>query len=748
MNYQSNLYSILFFFYNQILILKGWGRNLFSFLGKYFVIITGLILTISLYSSYFQNRLQSLESLNTISIAIAAFIGTLLILTFSLSVIPIQRATETFSPTVARNYMQDNKIQSIFILLSLITLISFLFSIENLFKISKELLLPIQFFFLSASLELMRIYHKYTSELLSPQFALNLLNHLAKKQIILLEKKIFTISKIRRLSLNRNQKEAMPNELLQFSLYKNYPNHSIPIKHKINEITEIAIKALTRNEYNTTVFAISKLKDILFCYTTSRKDNLFIYPSAEYLFMVQQSDIDEFLNPIYDKFYDINKIALNINAENITITIIKEFSNIAIYFINFNSQFIKKRNSLFVSSPLYYIKEITVAAERKGSFDSGLNGSRYLINVGLNSPSSSDIVDIILPVIDNWIDIALEMLVIRNGFFINTVLKHLMALANDIVEKKRNDYRIILEKIFEANKEIFALGYALKVTSNASFLNTPLAYPFDTTQEYSISHLIEKSKIYINEKSEDHRKDPFYDFKEINDIIWHHIRDLAEKHDLSNTPLQLFLIQTIKKIFLSYISLLSSTTCINISYLENIILQIGWYQSFFWVAFTNSDKISSHNANESCNVITWIGLNLIKLGQKNPVLIIAKSRKIILQSINNLKTIIEHFFNKGDYRSQHQIANLLIHFEQLRFAGKHYNWKDIIDQIAICEKELSALFEKMDGAIQEAYNVRKKQLQEDLQEKEKRILRPGKSLNILKEILKDNPNKTDKASNK
>ena len=120
--------------------------------------LIAILLAVLLYLPASQKAIGEYRNIDAIFIAAGGMIGTIIALIFSLSIIVIQRAAETFTPFISRLYRDDRKTHLIFIVLVLLCVVSFLFAINGIvFAISQAKLLPIQIVLIALTYDLSRI---------------------------------------------------------------------------------------------------------------------------------------------------------------------------------------------------------------------------------------------------------------------------------------------------------------------------------------------------------------------------------------------------------------------------------------------------------------------------------------------------------------------------------------------------------------------------------------------------------------
>lgn len=143
--------------------------------------VVSVVISSILLLPNFQKIILSAQDLSAIYLASGALIGTILALVVSLSILPIQKSVEIFTPSFTKIYRGDKGLIVTFLLLSCFCILSFLFSVDDLLKIGNNFLLPIQIFILGLSLQCVKYYQYRISLLLDPQNAIESFFLISKK---------------------------------------------------------------------------------------------------------------------------------------------------------------------------------------------------------------------------------------------------------------------------------------------------------------------------------------------------------------------------------------------------------------------------------------------------------------------------------------------------------------------------------------------------------------------------------------
>jgi hypothetical protein len=221
-------------------------------------------------------------------------------LTISLAIIPIQRAIEIFSPTVRKSYINDIFIQGIIISLGILIFVSFslpFIDVQNSWK------LYLQIGIMAVSLDLIRWHFRRISFLLEPY---NAIKSLSKKVCSLINKtqRIITVNSYKELK-RKPRHEWSPELLKQIELqyYKFFEGKYVSLlNYWIVEIEDITLRAIARSEKLTVKHGINSIVQIVCKFLDSRKSNYQLYPVG---FMTFGSDLDDIINPAYEKLLNI-----------------------------------------------------------------------------------------------------------------------------------------------------------------------------------------------------------------------------------------------------------------------------------------------------------------------------------------------------------------------------------------------------------------------------------------------------------
>jgi hypothetical protein len=140
------------------------------------ITLAGCVLAVLLYLPAQQEALSRFSNIDTVFIAVGGMIGTIIALLFSLSIIAVQRAAETFTPYISRLYREDKRTQTLFVSLVSLCIASFIFSIEGVIGgVSQSKLFPLEVIFIGLTFDLSRLHYRRISQLMDTNEAIDLL---------------------------------------------------------------------------------------------------------------------------------------------------------------------------------------------------------------------------------------------------------------------------------------------------------------------------------------------------------------------------------------------------------------------------------------------------------------------------------------------------------------------------------------------------------------------------------------------
>jgi hypothetical protein len=333
---------------------------------------------------------------------------------------------------------------------------------------------------------------------------------------------------------------------------------------------------------------------------------------------------------------NINRSAVTLKAETSCIHIVRALGRIASHTASLKSPAFREYSAPITYLPLGYLKECILSAQRNGLDDVVLQGSREVLNVTKNALHNVQITDVYLPAIEAWNSMILTFLITGKGVFANEITKDLMTFLFNLLKQKYYQFNHTLSDVLKKIEALIPYAIAHEKMFGSPSVGLPLSIPYDLSNPLSIPYLVAQGEILIKEEKDKEWVNPYHDFIEINETIYRHLRNLAEKVDFGTSFLLWHIIQTIKHIARVYLSILQRPEPDNYGYVQELVGQILWYEAFSWVVFSRATNINKHHAEDACDVLAWIVMSFYDAGYLDVDAKFAKASTGNITSIMNL----------------------------------------------------------------------------------------------------------------
>jgi len=724
--------SLLIIFLKKLLwFLKIIFRILFN------SIISIIIISFSiyLYAQNFQSILANTSILPTIFIAIGSTLITILILSISIAIIPIQRSIDSFSKSISYLYRSDKINTTIFILISLFALFAFISSIDRIFfAINTPYLFPINLITVGITLDLLRWHHRRVALLLEPDEAIKRLKRNEVKFIKKTHRILWFLSKLYCLvSLKKGYKKTDIYEM-EKSLYLANTGHYNHINKKLGELTEISIKALAKNEIETVETIVSAISSITISYIYSRKNNLTFYPSKDANYLVNECDADKVFNKAYESLFNIAIRAHKEEHEYPSIYCLRELAKIIESICNFllTSKIHGAKDLLFI--PIDYFGKILDDAQNKNLDEVVFQGNKIIEEISKNIYSKEHIVEIDYTLNDMLIKLIMKCTISNKQSLGNKVLEQIMNRLFMLIPNYPYTITNSLKNVIEKFEEIFPLALSVNNSLKNDLVYFHFSVPYQLTNDKSFSYFVQKAALF--NKVEKDWINPYQNFIDINHVIYLHFRNLADNNDLGNSTFLWHVSTSINYIIKIYFDLLSNPLSKIDTFQDELIEQISWYLSFFWSSFSHSTKIKRSYAEEAFEVVAQIGLSCYN---KDFIDQYSISRyKLIDSCISDLTSMIDSYSKTGEDKNQYNIADFILYLWYMRLAAKNNSEGFRVSQLDAKIKELDIIKSDMKEDVIKALELRYKQMMERILEEDRGFfLDQNKAIGLLRKLNKN-----------
>jgi len=670
--------------------------------------------------------LDAYQAVDTILISLGATFGTILALVLTLSIIPVQRAGDVWSPSIIRLYRRDKLTHFTFIILGIFCAASFLLSVTGLVGISSSVVLVTAIVVLGLSLDLLRWYHRHICQLLDPAYAVETVTKYACQSIDRIQKSVTHVAKAQYRALTSEQKKEVNLSDIESIVYPQMPGYPRSINDWIHDIGEIASKGAARGEKYLASAAISSIREIVIYFVSARKDNLILYPSPDAFFLASESDIKVVINQAYDVLQDINRTAVVNGDESTSLRISEAFQVIAVHFENMPARNIRPNTSPLTFQPIAYMMSCVKYAQEKGLDEIPFQSAEILAKISLAAPKDITLTDVHIPVIDGIQNISINFYVKRNAVFAEHVVGHPMAILDHLLDKEDSHYRELLHHVLEKIEILAPLAVANEKLQGRLNLSSPMGKAYGLSNPQSLGYLFSKATKLIKVDEERQWINPYHELVEILDVYWRHFRRLGEQIEFGESFLLREITLLIKHIALVIQQLISRPVRPDRGDEQELVDKLKWLLSFFWVAFDKKKTVNQNRADEACDVLVYTGLLFFECGYPD----------VLKTAVSHIRSIIGSYCKTNSSPDAYALGDMYAHLWCLRLlanARSNVQYTQLIDEILGNKPE--TLTDGQWKQAQSAIERRRQQLEERLEKRDDYNLRDSTD-ELLRRLLR------------
>ena len=251
------------------------------------------------------------SGIDTLLTTISAVLGTILAISFSISIVVIQNAASSYTASILEIYKKDFRTLFFFFYYFL----SLMFAIIALQTLDLYIVnMTLVMFFFSFLFLLMHFYH--IVNLIDPRTIIEKAKNKALKNINQIP------SKIQRRIEHEKTTSEFEKQILEGPMYSHFLLHNdltllALSKQKVLQISDVILKASSRREIETSIKGFESLTEIALNYVNIRKDD----PTSE----------DSFLVYIYNELLSISRVGFENKDISLMQEVIKTFEKIGCY---------------------------------------------------------------------------------------------------------------------------------------------------------------------------------------------------------------------------------------------------------------------------------------------------------------------------------------------------------------------------------------------------------------------------------
>lgn len=678
--------------------------------------------------SQLRSTADAFQPLEAILSQLGATYGTILALVLTLSIIPVQRAAEVWSSSIVRLYRRDPATYVTFVALGVCCAASFVLAVRGLAALPVSMVLAFSLSVLGISLDVLRWYHGHICRLLDPIHAVRLALNEANDAIDRAKALVTRIARTQYQVLNPDQQGQISVEAIEASIYPRIPGFPNSITSWINDLAEMAIKAVARGEKLLAKTAVFAIAGVAIHYLSSRRHNLTLTPAPEAMFLAMTSDVGAVTDPAYEVLQEVSRVAVFQGDESTAIRVTEAYRAIAHHVAHLGAPAFREGTAPLTFTPIHYGFAGVKYAQSKNLDEVVFQSAGILSKVSEEAPKDITETDIHVPVIDELTEITMYLYSRGNFGLAETVNGYQFNILARSLQREDYNFDDVLRHVLE-KMELLA-PFAIASEALAGRLSTvhPLGKAYGLTTANSLGYLFAQAASALPELDPEREwVNPYHDLIGIAEIIADHLRKTAEISEFGESFLLWQIDQTIKHISKVVAGIVDHPLRRDRDDVRDLVEKLLSIVTFYWVAFRGKRTVSKRRADDCCDSLVFIGLLFLKRGHPD----------VLHGCISNIRSIFESYCEIAQAPEPYAIGDFLAHLWGIRMvvARKNDALTQEVDR-ALTTKPRGLTDEQWQGA-QVGIMRRRQQLEERLAERDDRLGRQDRSEHILRELLRE-----------
>lgn len=676
----------------------------------------------------FRAKVDSFKQLESVVTQLGATYGTILALVLTLSIIPIQRAAEAWSPSIIHLYRRDRVTYVTFVALGVCCAASFLFAVPGLFSLSVSVVVVLSLAILGVNLDMLRWYHAHVCSLLNPVHAVSLALKETKRAIDRTKKQVTRISRLQHQLLDTEQQREVSLEAIESTIYPRIPGYPGLINSWINDLSEIGIKAVTRGERllaRSVVFAIS---DLTIYYLSIRKFNLVMSPAPEAMFLAMTSDVSVVTDRAYEVLQEVSRVAVIQGDEATAIRVSEAYQAIAIHTAHLGAPAFREGTAPLTFGPIYYAFSCVKYAQSKGLDEVVFQSARILSKVAETAPKDIADTDIDIPVIDGLTEIAMYLYGKRSYGLAEEVNGLHFSILAQLLQRQDYHFDNVLRHVLEKIEMLAPLAIINESMTGRLTTVHPLGKAYSLVSTNSLGYLFDYAAVKLP-KLDTEREfiNPYRDLIDIAGIISDHLRKMAENNEFGESFLLWDIDQSIKHISKVIARIVDQPLRQDHGDENELVDKLLWILAFYWVAFHGKKTVSGRRADDYCESLMFIGLQFLNRGHP----------EVLRTCILHIRSIFESYCEIAQPATSYTIGDLLAHLWGIRMILVARHNDALAQEVDRALSKPRGLTDDQWQAAQDAIILRRQQLEERLARGNERFGNSDRGERLLRELLQE-----------
>lgn len=672
---------------------------------------------------------DAFQPLEAILSQLGATYGTILALVLTLSIVPIQRAGEVWSPSIIRLYRRDPVTYITFVALGIFCVASFVLAVRGLGGIAVSSVLAMSLAILGISIDMLRWYHGHVCQLLDPTHAVSVSVRQVKRTIDDLNELVVRIAKLQHRVLSTEQQREIAREDIESVIYPRMPGYPYSINSWVNDLSEIAIKAIARGEKLLAKASVFAVAELVIHYLSARKNNLTLTPAPEAMFLAVTSDVSVVTDRTYEALQEISHAAVAQSDESTAIRVSEAYQAIAIHTATLGARAFREHTAPLTFSPIYYALACVKQAQTKGLDEVVFQSAAIISRVSLSAPKDVPGNDIHIPVIDGLSEIAVYLYVKRNFGLAEEVNGHLFKILAQLLQKQDRQFGNVLRHVLEKIELVVPVAIINETMAGRLSTVHPLGTAYGLVNPNSLGYLFAKAAETLPRVQADREwLNPYRDLVGIADIISDHLRRIAENNEFGESFVIWDIDNCIKQIAKVIANVIDHPLRPDHGDEGDLVDKFLRILAFYWVAFRGKKSVSNRRVDDCGDSLVFIGL-----------LFLARGHPEVLRScISNIRSMLESYCEIAQPLDFYAVGDLLAHLWGIRLvlvARGNVALTEEVDR-ALSTKP-GALTDEQWQAAQEAIGRRRGQLDERLAEGDDHLHSPDSAETIVRGLIRE-----------
>lgn len=568
------------------------------------------------FGSFIIFSVQAPENVNVggdLFYAIAGIIGTILALTFSLSALPVQKATESFGSIIAHIYRRDIIFYLIFFLMSFFCLASVFFGIAvTNFSGDKDLwFLVNEIVLLASSLDMIRIYNDRSAKFLTPREGIVRLSKMAQNDFKKHHKNIVRYAKLQRAALPNAKRNEIQESDVQKFLYQTTGRNEKTLEYYSSDLFEMASRAIIARQNVIVGHALQEIANIASSYLQIRKETFILQPAT---FGVQTSDANDALSPLFERLKDLAKLSFEEKDELSCKYIIRCMGNIVGNILNLEAAILNGSPFLINWLGLGYLETVAIDAAKNKFPDAALEGVRILNTLVANVPSDINQTEFLRNIIEKQGKLMRSLIASENHALAEEAIGGMLKALKKALQSNLRERHFLWSSVLRELKIVFPVAILLASRQAPLTLNAPLNTAYSGTSSQSfISLLADELNACEADEGRPH-VNPYHQFLECAEDLRQHFRSISDEYDLGNNPILYSLIELIGQVSKIFLYALENPLRTGRGDEQRLIRELEWQLSFLSNIFYNKATVDHNYATNAVEIAAYTGLRAYQSG--------------------------------------------------------------------------------------------------------------------------------------